>query len=80
MGSAAAEKMEIRGLIAHLDHAVKEPCDDQAKTLCGVQTFSLCMDDSLATDDLPDCPRCQKIIKTNAEACQSAADQPSEQP
>ena len=66
MGAAAAERMEIRGLSAHLDHAVKEPCDLQSKALCGVKTFSLCLDSSLATEEMPECTRCQKIIKANA--------------
>lgn len=65
MGSAATERMEQRGLKAFLSHAVIEPCHDQIKTICGAKTSSLCLDDSLATTDLPDCPRCQaKINKT----------------
>ena len=63
MGAAAAEKMELRGLVAHLSHAVLLPANNQEKSLCGVKTFSLCMDDSLASDELPDCPRCQKKIE-----------------
>lgn len=59
MGGAAAEKMALRGLVAYLDHAVNM---DTGKTLCGVKTHSLCMDDSLATDELPDCPRCRAKI------------------
>jgi hypothetical protein len=61
MGAACSERMERRGLVAHLDHAVNL---DTGKTLCGVKTNSLCMDDSLATNDLPDCPRCRaKIVE-----------------
>ena len=30
--------------------------------LCGVLTYSLCMDDSLATDELPDCPKCKRKL------------------
>jgi len=67
MGGAAAERMEERGLVAYLDHAVMEPCHERLKTLCGVKTDSLCMDDSLATTALPDCPRCQKKIAALAK-------------
>ena len=62
MGAAEAERMELRGLTAYLDHAVLEPCDDQAKALCGVKTFSLCMDSSQSTTEIPDCPRCAKKL------------------
>lgn len=58
MGAAASERMELRGLKAHLSHAVMEPCHKQSRALCGVQTHSLCMDDSIATTDKPECPRC----------------------
>jgi hypothetical protein len=63
MGAAAAERQ--RGLKAtpHLSHAVAEPCHDHTKALCGVLTFSLCMDDSLATTELPDCPKCRAKCK-----------------
>ena len=67
MGGAAVERMEIRGLVAYLDHAVEKPCGEQVKTLCGVKTSSLCMDDSLSSVDLPDCPKCRKIILANAQ-------------
>ncbi len=67
MGGAAVERMEIRGLVAYLDHAVEKPCGEQVKTLCGVRTSSLCMDDSLSSVDLPDCPKCRKIILANAQ-------------
>ena len=64
MGAAAAERMAVRGLVAYMDHAVLDPADNQEKALCGVQTASLCMDDSLATDDIPECPKCAaKIAK-----------------
>ena len=59
MGAAAAERMEMRKMKAYLDHAVYEPCREQRTTVCGVLTHSLCMDDSLATTELPDCPRCR---------------------
>ena len=62
MGAAAAERMERRGMVAHLSHAVLQPCDQQNSALCGVLSYSLCMDDSLATDELPDCPRCQRKL------------------
>lgn len=66
MGAACAERMEARGLKAHLDHAVNL---DTGKTLCGVKTDSLCMDESLATTKLPDCPRCcAKIRESICEA------------
>ena len=63
MGAAASERMERRGLKAELSHAVKMPTDQQAKALCGVQVYSLCMDSSLATSELPECPRCRKKIE-----------------
>ena len=64
MGGACAERMEVSKLPTVYDfHAVAEPCDKQVKALCGVKTFSLCMDDSLATNDLPDCPRCRAKIE-----------------
>jgi hypothetical protein len=62
MGAAAAERMERRGMTAHLSHAVALPCDKQNSTLCGVVTYSLCMDESLATDELPDCPKCRRKL------------------
>ena len=62
MGAAAAERMEMRGMAAFLDHAVYEPCAQQRTAVCGVQTRSLCMDDSLATTELPDCPKCRSKI------------------
>ena len=55
--------MERRGLKAELSHAVQMPIDQQAKALCGVQVYSLCMDSSLATSELPECPRCRKKIE-----------------
>lgn len=62
MGAAVAERMEARGLTAHLSHAVAEPCHAQAKALCGVATHSLCMDDSQSDESMPDCLKCQRII------------------
>jgi hypothetical protein len=59
MGGAAAEKMALRGLTAHLDHAVNI---EMWKPLCSVKLHSLCMDDSLATDIVPDCPSCAAAI------------------
>lgn len=64
MGAAEAERMALRGLPVIYDfHAVAAPFHSQAKAMCGVKTYSLCMDDSLATDALPDCPRCLEKIK-----------------
>lgn len=64
MGAAEAERMELRKLpVIYNFHAVEAPCHDQKKALCGVKTFSLCMDDSLANNDLPDCPRCKTKIE-----------------
>ena len=63
MGAAASERMEIRGLKAVYDHAVREPCHEQTKALCGVQTRSLCMDDSLSSTEPPDCPICRTKLK-----------------
>ena len=69
MGGAANEHMWRRGLKAELSHAVAEPCLEQDKALCGVKTHSLCMDESLATTELPECPRCVvKIAKLNRNA------------
>lgn len=62
IGAAASERMEMRGLKASFSHAVLFPSMMQPRALCGVKTFSLCMDSSLATDELPDCPRCQSKI------------------
>jgi len=63
MGAACAERMDVaKQPVVYNYHAVAEPCDKQEKALCGVKTFSLCMDDSLATSDLPDCPRCRAKI------------------
>lgn len=60
MGAAAAERMESRGLTAHLDHAVNI---DTMKPLCRVKVHSLCIDWSLATNALPDCPVCRAKIE-----------------
>lgn len=62
MGAAASERMEQRGMKAHLSHAVEFPCHQQNRAMCGVLTYSLCMDDSLATNDDPDCPKCQRKL------------------
>lgn len=63
MGGAASEMMEARGLRAHLSHAVLMPADEHPEAVCGVKTFSLCMDDSLATYGMPDCPECQRKLR-----------------
>lgn len=60
-GGAIADKPGLR--VIYDFHAVADPFHTQAKALCGVKTYSLCMDDSLASDELPDCPRCQAKIK-----------------
>lgn len=63
IGGAIAEQMEQRKQPVIYDfHAVKMPHEDERRALCGVKTFSLCMDDSLATNELPDCPRCRQAI------------------
>lgn len=36
--------------------------DEEVRKVCGVLTYSLCMDDSLATDELPDCPKCRRKL------------------
>lgn len=59
MGAAASERMERRGLKAFHDHAVNIKT---GKPLCSVKLQSLCMDSSLATSLLPDCPRCRTAI------------------
>lgn len=63
IGGAAAERMENRGLVAYLDHAVLESDGPRLKAVCGVLTSSLCMDSSLATTTPPDCPRCVAKLK-----------------
>ena len=60
MGGAAAERMELRGLKAYLDHAVNI---DTMKPLCTVKLSSLCVDETLATNELPDCPKCRAKIE-----------------
>lgn len=64
MGAAASERMELRGMKAHLSHAVLDPAWDGRTALCGVLTTSLCMDDSLATSEMPDCPKCCHKIRS----------------
>lgn len=59
MGGAAAERMQgAKG--AYLSHAVDT---DTWTPLCRVKINSLCIDSSLATQELPDCPRCRQKLK-----------------
>lgn len=59
MGAASAEKAELMGRTAHLSHAVVD-----YKPLCRkVNIGSLVDDESTWTNELPDCPECQKKIE-----------------
>lgn len=60
MGGKGAEYMERRGKTAFLDHAVNT---ETGKSLCGVRDDFLCLDDSLATNEIPECPKCAAKIR-----------------
>jgi hypothetical protein len=60
MGGKGAEYMERRGKTAFLSHAVNL---DTGRTLCGVRADFICLDDSLASQDLPECPKCAARVR-----------------
>jgi hypothetical protein len=76
MGAAANERLRrSTGKPAFLSHAVLPPYggrEGSPKALCGVQTFSLCMDVSQADTEPPDCPRCHAALTRRGLLAQSS--------
>jgi hypothetical protein len=60
MGGKGAEYMEARGKVAFQDHAVNL---ETGKTLCGCRVDFLCLDESLASETVPECPKCAAKIR-----------------
>jgi len=61
MGAAATERAMTRGRNAHLSHAVDM---DTRRPLCKRVNISSLVDDSSTwSNELPECPECQRMLK-----------------
>lgn len=60
MGGKGSEYMERRGKTAFLSHAIDT---STGKPLCPVRVDFLCLDSSLATTEMPECPKCAAKVR-----------------
>jgi hypothetical protein len=73
MGGAVADRMRhsLKRDVASLSHAVELTNDGNGRIyrpLCRVKLVSLCLDDSLATSEMPECEACCRAIGRAVEA------------